>query len=82
MSRFKSFYAQLKDRRVIRAVLGDVAIILAVAVGAPLLAWQYWFTSFARPVLAVIRIEATDTRGDTADLAHHLAALFRGVGFR
>ncbi len=138
MSRFKSFYAQLKDRRVIRAVLvyvalfwllmqvadllaeaemisqesvrwlillglvgfpitlilswffegswhgrrwpavlGDVAIILAVAVGALLLAWQHWFTSFTRPVLAVIRIEATDTRDDTVDLAHHLATRFR-----
>jgi len=59
------------------AVLGDVAIILAIAAGALLLAWQHWFTSFARPVLAVIRIEATDTRDDTADLAHHLATRFR-----
>jgi TolB-like protein len=59
------------------AVLGDVAIISAVAAGALLLAWQHWFTSFTRPVLAVIRIEATDTRDDTADLAHHLAARFR-----
>ncbi len=59
------------------AVLGDVAIILAIAAGTFLLAWQHWFTSFSRPVLAIIRIEATDTRDDTADLAHHLATRFR-----
>ncbi len=59
------------------AVLGDAAIILAIAAGAFLLAWQHWFTSFTRPILAVIRIEVTDTREDTADLADHLATRFR-----
>lgn len=59
------------------AILGDVAIILAVAAAAFVLAWQHWFSSFTRPIVAVIRIEATDTRKDTADLAHHLAARFR-----
>lgn len=59
------------------AILGDVSIILAIAAGTFFLAWQHWFISFSRPVLAVIRIEATDTREDTADLADYLAARFR-----
>jgi TolB-like protein len=59
------------------SVLGDVSIILAIAVGALLFAREQFVTSFTRPVVAFIRIEPTDTRTDTADLAEHLSGRFR-----
>jgi len=55
------------------SIAGDLLIIVAIAVAAVLFAWQQWFQTFARPIVAVMAIEATDTRADTADLAveHH-----------
>ncbi|MDX1460200.1 MAG: hypothetical protein R3348_04015 [Xanthomonadales bacterium] len=59
------------------SVLGDIAIILAIAVGAGLLAWQQYFTSFSRPTLAILTIEATDTRPDTPAFGAVLSAALR-----
>ena len=59
------------------SILGDVSVILAIAVAAGLFAWQQWFTSFTRPIVAVLPIEATDTREDTQQLADHLVERFR-----
>ena len=42
------------------SVAGDVVIIVAVTLAAALFAWQQWFTSFSRPTVAVLKIEATD----------------------
>lgn len=59
------------------AVAGDLLIIVAIAIAAFVFAWQQWFQTFARPVVAVLAIEATDTRDDTADLADHLTKRLR-----
>ena len=59
------------------AVAGDVIVIVAIGVAAGLFAWQQWFTSFTRPTVAVLPIEATDTRAATRDLADHLGKRFR-----
>ncbi len=59
------------------SVLGDVSVIIAIAVGAFLFARDQFVTSFTRPVIAIIRIEPTDTRIDTIKLAEHLAERFR-----
>lgn len=59
------------------AVAGDLAIIVAITLAAALFAWQQWFTAFTRPTVAVLRIEATDTREDSEDLAIHLGLRFR-----
>lgn len=59
------------------AVVGDVLVIVAVGLAAALFAWQQWFVSFTRPTLAVLPIEATDTRIETMDLADHLTRRFR-----
>jgi TolB-like protein len=59
------------------SVAGDLIIIAAVTLAAALFAWQQWFTSFTRPTIAVLRIEATDTRAESEDLAAHLARRFR-----
>jgi len=61
------------------AVAGDVLAIAAVSLAAGLFAWQQWFVSFARPTLAVLAIEATDTREDTADLSDHLSKRLRTI---
>lgn len=61
------------------AVLGDITVILAISAAALLFAWQQWFTSFSRPVVAVLTIEATDTHESTRDLAQHFAGRFRAV---
>ena len=50
------------------SVAGDVAIITAVTVAAALFAWQQWFTSFTRPAVAILKIEATDTRAESEDI--------------
>ncbi len=68
--------APWKGRRAL-AIVSDVVIILAVVVAASLFAWQQWFTSFTRPTVALLRIEATDTRTATADLAAHLGSRLR-----
>ncbi len=68
--------APWKERRAL-AIAGDVVIILAIVVAASLFAWQQWFTSFTRPTVALLRIEATDTRSTTADLAAHLGSRLR-----
>jgi TolB-like protein len=65
-----------KERRW-TAVVGDLIIIIAIMVAAALFAWQQWFTSFTRPTMAVLKIEATDTREESEDLATHLARRFR-----
>ena len=65
-----------KERRW-TAVVGDLIIIIAIMVAAALFAWQQWFTSFTRPTMAVLKIEATDTREESEDLAAHLARRFR-----
>ena len=67
-----------KERRW-TAVVGDLVIIIAIMVAAALFAWQQWFTSFTRPTVAVLKIEATDTREDSEDLAAHLAQRFRSA---
>jgi TolB-like protein len=59
------------------SVAGDLIIIAAVTLAAALFAWQQWFTSFTRPTVAVLRIEATDTRAESDDLAAHLVRRFR-----
>ena len=59
------------------AVAGDLLIIVGIAVAAFVFVWQQWFQTFARPVVAVLSIEATDTREDTADLADHLTKRLR-----
>lgn len=59
------------------AIAGDVVVIVALVLAAALFAWQQWFVSFARPAIAVLPIEATDTRVETADLADHLTRRFR-----
>lgn len=61
------------------AVLGDITLIVAISAAAVLFAWQQWFSSFSRPLIAVLPIEATDTRESTGDLARHLAERFRAV---
>lgn len=70
------FETPWKHRRWI-AVAGDLTIIIAVTLAAALFAWQQWFTSFTRPTVAVLTIEATDTRADSEDLAAHLALRLR-----
>ena len=59
------------------SVLGDIAIIIAIAVGVFLLAWQQFFTSFTRPTLAILALEATDTRADTPALGQHISENLR-----
>jgi len=61
------------------SVAGDVVIIVAVTLAAALFAWQQWFTSFSRPTVAVLKIEATDTRSESEDLAVHLAVRLRNA---
>jgi TolB-like protein len=59
------------------SVLGDVGVILAIGVAAMLLAREQFLTSFTRPVFAILRLEPTDTRPDSADFANHFAERFR-----
>jgi TolB-like protein len=61
--------SQLNVRRIV--------VIAAVALAAALFAWRQWFVSFTRPTVAVLSIEATDTRIETRDLADHLGKRFR-----
>jgi len=68
----RKLYAQLQGRRVIRA-----AVIAALLLAAALFAWQQWFVAFTRPTIAVLPIEATDTRVETRDLADHLTRQLR-----
>jgi len=70
------FESPWKERRWF-SVMGDVSVILAIAVGTLLLARDQFVTSFTRPMVAIIRIEPTDTRTDTIDLAEHLSNRFR-----
>lgn len=65
-----------KKRRGI-ALAGDILLMVVVAAAAFLFAWQQWFTSFTRPVVAMLQIEATDTRDDTQLLANHRAERIR-----
>ena len=59
------------------AVAGDVLIIGAITAAVALFAWQQWFTSFTRPTVAILKIEATDMRAESDDLAAHLALRLR-----
>jgi len=70
------FESPWKERRWF-SVMGDVSVIVAIAVGTLLLAKEQFITSFTRPVIAIVRIEPTDARADTVDLADHLSARFR-----
>ena len=67
-----------RDRRW-TAIAGDVLVIVAIGIAAALFAWQQWFMSFTRPTVAVLPIEATDTREETKDLADHLTKRFRTI---
>jgi TolB-like protein len=59
------------------SVFGDVAVILAIAIGVFLVAWQQYFVSFTRPTLAITLIEATDARADSEALGPYLAGRIR-----
>ena len=59
------------------AIAADLLFISVIGVAAFLFAWQQWFQSTTRPSIAFLKIEATDTRQDTQDIANHLAARFR-----
>lgn len=65
-----------KERRW-TSIGGDLIVIVAITLAALLFAWQQWFASFTRPIVAVLPIEATDTREDTQQLADHLVERFR-----
>lgn len=70
------FETPWRERKAL-SVLGDVTIILAVATGVLLLAWQQYFRSFARPAIAIAQIEATDTRADTPAFGDYVARRLR-----
>ena len=59
------------------AAASATLVIVAVGLAAALFAWQQWFASFTRPTIAVLGIEATDTRVEIEDLADHLTRRFR-----
>lgn len=59
------------------AIAGDLFIIIAITGTAALFTWQHWFTSFTRPTIAVLRIEATDLRPDSDNLGRHVALRLR-----
>jgi adenylate cyclase len=75
--RLQDLYGQLSERRAMRIAL--ICVVLAAALAAALFAWQQSSTSFARPTVAVLPIEATDAREDTRDLADHLTKRFRTI---
>lgn len=54
------------------ALLGDLALILTVAVASSLLAWQQWSKFSERPVVAILGFTQTDTRDSTRAMANHL----------
>lgn len=56
---------------------GDLLLMVAIAAAAFLFDWQQWVTSFVRLVVAMLQIEATDTRDATQLLANHLAQRIR-----
>ena len=57
--------------------LSSAAGPAAIGLAAALFAWQQWFTSFTRPTIAVLAIEATDLQPESDDLAAHLALRLR-----
>jgi TolB-like protein len=59
------------------SIAGDAVVITALILAAALFAWQQWFVAFTRPTIAVLPLEATDTRLETKDLADHLTRRFR-----
>ncbi len=59
------------------SVAGDLLIIIGITLATALFAWQQWFTSFTRPAIAVLHIQATDLRADSEDLAAHMALRLR-----
>lgn len=67
--RLQDYYNQLKEHRVV--------VIVAVVLAAALFVWRQWSVSFTRPTVAVLSIEAADTRVETKDLADHLGKRFR-----
>ena len=69
--RLQDLYGQLKKRR------WAAVVIIAMGLFAAPFAWQQWFAAFSRPTVAVLPIEATDTREETRDLADHLGKRFR-----
>jgi TolB-like protein len=74
--RFQDLYGQLEERRR-AAVMGSAAVVVAIGLAAAVFAWQHWFASPGRPTVAVLPIEAMDTREETRDLADHLGKRFR-----
>jgi len=61
------------------SIAGDVLVMLAIAAGVLLFAWQQYFASFARPTLAITAIEATDARSDSQAFGPYLAGRLRAV---
>lgn len=55
---------------------GDLFIIVAIAVGALLFAWQQWAISTTRTPISIGRIVATDLQDETAFIAAHLEERF------
>ena len=55
------------------AVAGDLVIIVAITIAAGLFAWQQWFPTFNRPIIALQGIVATDTRDTTQHVADRIA---------
>jgi TolB-like protein len=69
--RLQDLYGKFKGRR------WTAVAIAAIGLAAMLFAWQPWFASSSRPTVAVLPIEATDTREEIRDLADHLGKRFR-----
>jgi len=53
------------------------AAVVAIGLAAAVFAWQHWFASSGRPTVAVLPLDAMDTREDIRDLADHLGKRFR-----
>ena len=65
----QDLYKQLK---------GPSAVVIVVAaLAAAVIVWRQWFVPSTRPTVAVLSIEATDTRAEIKDLADHLGKRLR-----
>lgn len=70
----REFNTHFGRRRVTSLALISVALVLAA-----LFAWQQRFGLPERPTIAVLPVEATDTREELRDLADHLTRRFRTI---
>lgn len=61
------------------SIAGDLVILVAITLAAALFAWQQWQTTFTRPTVAVLSLEATDLREDSADLGQHISTRLRSA---